>query len=516
MWLSLVKPFIIILLFFVLITFKAGIASDFTGEVIYLIMTDRFCDGDTDNNPPNTLFSSDHSNWKLYWGGDFEGIIYRLPYIKQLGITAIWITPIIENPERLYRYGEETIAPYHGYWGMDFKRINRFFGTKEKFKELIDKAHSINIKVVLDIVLNHTSPIGQGVDGAIYDDGKFVADYSNDPDGWFHHNGSIDFSNLDPREWQEKNLFDLADLNQDNPLVDKYLKDYVKYWVSFGIDALRLDTVRHISPSWLADFAKEMHSFKPDLFIFGEWSMGGADVEGAVEFARETGISIIDFSLQKTIVKVIAQGESFILIPKLLANDKNLPDPYTTVTCIDNHDLPRFLSTAIASGNSVKKASKLLEMATYLLLTTRGIPCIYYGTEQFLHNQTISTWGIGGEPYNREMMKDFNLEGNTFASNIKKLSQLRQINSALRRGIQKTVKVTKDVYIYERLLERDVVLVALNKGRERVAFTLPTSLPDGKYGEGKIIGKDITVKSGKTTIILNPLEVGIWEYHSCR
>jgi glycosidase len=232
-------------------------SDDFSKDTIYFIVVDRFKDGDPANNPKTNIYSADKSEWKHYWGGDIQGIIDELPYIKSLGCTAIWITPIVENTESLYVYGEkkdEKITSYHGYWGSDYYRINPHFGTKEKFKELIQRAHAMDIKIIFDYVLNHTSPAGQGINGAIYKDGKFIADYSNDTKKWFHHNGSTDFRIADPAEWQNKNLFDLADLNSENPEVEKYLFDAAKMWMDMGIDSFRLDTVRHIPVGFAAQY----------------------------------------------------------------------------------------------------------------------------------------------------------------------------------------------------------------------------------------------------------------------
>jgi len=512
----------LILLFFTFFKVTGVYAKDFTKETIYFILIDRFVDGDPTNNPSGKIFSRDKSDWKLYWGGDLQGIIDRLPYIKSLGATAIWITPVVENPEDLYIYGKEKISAYHGYWGKDFKRINPYFGSMETFDMLVKTAHDMGIKIILDFVLNHTSPYGQGCDGAVYDNGVLKATYSKDPDNWFHHSGSIDFTILSESEWEDKSLFDLTDFNHDNPQVDTYLKEAALMWLSHGIDGFRIDTARHIPCKYMKSFADEIYS-KKDVFIFGEWSFGNfrneADREfalkGIVKFDRESDISVIDFNLQEAITSAIARNRSFTLIPEALKLDDNLKDPYSMVTCVDNHDMPRFISTAIANGATENEGKKKFEMAIYLIMTSRGIPCIYYGSEQFLHNDTPSTWGVGGEPYNRQMMNDFSTDG-TFFKNINKLAALRQNNPAISRGIQKIRFVSDDLYVYERELNGNVVLVAMNKGK-RGNINISTSLPDGSYNISsqvykKILGRDIKVKDGKVTLKLNQYEVGVWGF----
>jgi len=511
--------------FFMLVIFMGGIhsvdveARDFSDDTIYFIVVDRFKDGDPSNNPKGKIFSPDKKEWKLYWGGDIQGIIDKLDYIKELGCTAIWITPIVENTESLYLYGknkEEKISAYHGYWGKDFYRINPFFADKKKFKELIKKAHEKNIKIIFDYVLNHSSPTGQGIDGAVYKNGKFIASYSDDPKKWFHHNGSIDFRKKDPREWQNKNLFDLADFNSENPEVQSYLFNAAVEWMDMGIDAFRLDTVRHIPVGFVEKFYKEMKKYNRDIFIFGEWSMGGPDIPGAVDFTRKTGIHMIDFTLTFKLTDVLCKKKSFKLLADHFKHDTNLRNPQLMVTCIDNHDMPRFISTAIGNGEDLKTAKKRTELALYILMTSRGIPCIYYGTEQFLHVDKKSTWGYGGEPYNRQMMSGWNTESDFFR-NIRKLAELRRDTKAVSKGSQNTIFVSDDAWVFERRYKESIVLVAVNKGKPTKINVPLTHLPDGdysneNYGKERIMGPSITVKDMNTVINLGENDVGIWRY----
>ncbi len=514
------------ILFFVLIFLAIAIifsspcfGSDFSKDTIYFIVVDRFYDGNPSNNPTGDIYSLDKSEWKLYWGGDIKGITEKLPYIKRMGFTAIWLTPIVDNTDKLYRYGkngEEKIAAYHGYWGRDFWRINRFFGTEEEYRQLVKKAHSLGIKVIFDYVLNHSSPINQGIDGAIYKEGKYIARYGDDPEGWFHHNGSIDFSKKDPAEWQNKNLFDLADLNSENPKVEEYLFGAALKWIDTGIDGFRLDTVRHVPVSFCKKFADRMKSKKPDIFIFGEWSMGGLAEKGAVDFTRETGINIIDFQFTFTITDVLCRGKSFKKLADYLKYDDRIRHPELMVTCIDNHDMPRFISTAIAYGYNQTQAKRLTEMATYILMTSRGIPCIYYGTEQYLHVDKKSTWGYGGEPYNRQMMTGWD-NFNEFAKNIKKLADLRREVPAISKGSTHTLYVSKDAWFYERRYGNSVVLVGVNRGRKRSIKVKNIHLPDGTYDNStyrfyKVMGPNITVKNMESNITLKKWDVGIWVF----
>ena len=512
---------LMILAFIILTGTQAVAAQDFSRETIYFILVDRFCDGDPSNNPTGDIFSADRSEWKLYWGGDLEGIIRHLDYIRDMGFTAIWITPVVDNTEKLYLYGknkEEKITAYHGYWGRDFFRINRFFGTEAKFRQMVEEAHKRDVKIIFDYVLNHSSPEGQGIDGAIYQEGKFITNYTKDnlnKHHWFHHNGSIDFRIKAAREWQDKNLFDLSDFNSENPEVEKYLFDAARKWLATGIDAFRIDTVRHIPVDFATRFADAMKQADPSVFIFGEWSMGGLDRPGAVRFTKKTGIEIIDFSFTYIITDVLCRNKSFKRMAKLIEFDSQVENPHLMVTCIDNHDMPRFISTAIGEGMDEKTARRRTEMATYIMMTSRGIPCIYYGTERFMHVDKKSTWGYGGEPYNRQMMKFDGKRFCGFENNIKILARLRREIPAISRGKQVSLKAANNLWVYERREGRSVVLVAVNKGKSRRVSLDNTTLPDGVYDNRefsmmKVMGPDVTVKQGRTTFDLDENGVGIW------
>ena len=511
--------FFALILLLSMIRIPIAFARDFHGDTIYFIVVDRFKDGDTKINATGKIASPDKSEWKLYWGGDIQGMIDELPYIKSLGCNAIWMTPIVDNTEDLYVYGEkkdEKISGYHGYWGRDYFKINRFFGSKEKFREFVDKSHENDIKVIFDYVLNHSSPINQGINGAIYRDGKFIADYAKDPGKWFHHQGSIDFRKKDPAEWQNKNLFDLADLNSENPEVRKYIFDAAKMWVDTGIDSFRLDTVRHIPVSLAAEFNRKMLEANPELFIFGEWSMGGTDIPGSVDFTRETGIHMIDFNFTFRITDVLCRNKSFTLMSDYIKHDKNVRDPNLVVTCIDNHDMPRFISTAVDGGADMPRAKRLTELATYIMMTSRGIPCIYYGTEQYLHVGKQSTWGFGGEPYNRQMMSEWKTDTDFFKT-ISRLAQMRKETPALARGSQKTLAVSDDYWVFERRCGESVVMVAVNKGEEKTIDIDNIHLPDGKYDNGtydkeRVMGPILDVKYMKSKVKLGKNEMGIWRY----
>jgi glycosidase len=200
-------------------------AQDFKKQVIYQIVTDRFLDGDTSNDNPSEsagLYDATKTNWFAYWGGDLAGIQQKLAYIKGLGATAIWISPSVDN-ENLSMTSSSVSAPYHAYDARDFMRVEEHFGDGSNswtaFDSLISAAHQNGMKVILDWANNHSNYNAGGEQGALYNNGAFMASANNDPNGLFHHNPDISDYN-DRCQLQYDTLVGLTDLNQENATVD--------------------------------------------------------------------------------------------------------------------------------------------------------------------------------------------------------------------------------------------------------------------------------------------------------
>jgi glycosidase len=473
-------------------------AQDFKKQVIYQIITDRFFDGDTSNNNPSQssgLFDSTKTNWQLYWGGDLAGIQQQMAYIKGLGATAIWISPPVDNLNLNIPDGSgNPTAAYHGYAARDFKRIEEHFGSASNdwtaFDNMVSAAHANGIKVIVDFAPNHTNNNSAGEKGSLYDAGTFVAAYDNDPNGVFHHNPNI--SNFNDRyQLQYYTLFNLADLNQENPTVDSYLKAALQQLQQHGVDAFRVDAVKHVTWGWEYSMANSGFTFGPSFF-FGEWFQGNTGdslYHDSFKFANNSGISLLDFPLNTAIRDVFASNNNFSEIDNTLTTENgNFTWQNDMVTFIDSHDISRFLS--------VNNNTNRLNEATAFLLTCRGIPVIYYGDEQFLHNDTSG----GGDPFNRLWMSSFSTSTTPYKL-IGQLSALRQSNNALGYGGFQQRWINNDVYIYERKFFNDVVLVAINKN-DTTSYSitgLNTALPPGNYSDylsGLLGGFGISVSSG--------------------
>ncbi len=476
------------------------VVSDIHQGFIYQIVTDRFFNGDTSNDDPSQSAGefdpegfTTPANWRDYWGGDLAGITQKLAYLKSMGVAAIWISPPIDNVNKPDGGGA---SGYHGYWPRDMMRIEEHFGDATNswaaFDKLTAAAHANGIKVIVDFVANHTNDIGVGENGALYNNGVKVADYSSDTGAtpYYHHTPNMsDFQ--DRYQLQYDTLFGLADLDQTNPWVDTYIKEAVAQLLAHGADGFRFDAVKHVNWGWeyslensIANWkgAKALPASTARPFVFGEWLEGAGDplYADSVKFSNRSGMNLLDYPLYSPIVDVFAKGKSFTEIDNELnfeasgdsgRNAEGFAQPNDLVTFFDNHDNARIQSMG-ADATAVKQALAFI-------FTCRGVPVVYYGDEQYLHNDT----GGGNDPYDRNAMTSF---GTTDAVTlIRYLAALRASNGAIAYGTMQQRWINDDVYIYERKLGGNVVLVAINKSKinDQAISGLFTALPPGTYSD---------------------------------
>ncbi|HEY0404453.1 MAG TPA: alpha-amylase family glycosyl hydrolase [Pyrinomonadaceae bacterium] len=501
---------------------SASRAADFKRETIYQIITDRFFDGDTSNNNPSQssgLYDSTKTNWRAYWGGDLAGIQQKMSYLAGMGVTAIWISPPVDNLNaNIPDANNNPTASYHGYQGRDFKRVEEHFGNSTNawtaFDNLVTAAHAAGIKVVIDFAPNHSTQDNAGEFGALYDNGIFLGNYTSDTNGYFHHNANISGGGWDDRyQVQYYTLFDLADLNQEHATVDGYLKAAAQLFQQHGVDGFRIDAVKHVTWGWEYSLANSIFTYA-DSFLFGEWYQGNTNdplYHDSYKFANKSGISLLDFPLNTAIRSVFGGSGNFSEIDTVLTQEgSNFTWDEDLVTFIDNHDMARFLS--------VNNNNNRLHQAMAFIYTTRGIPCIYYGTEQYLHNDTSG----GTDPYNRPMMNAFSTSTTAYTL-TNRLSTLRRNNTAIPYGSTQQRWMNSDVYIYERKFFGNVVLVAINKSAT-TAYNitgLNTSLPAGTYTDyltNLLNGSSITVSNGTggnnpvTAFSLPANTVAVWQF----
>ncbi len=475
---------------------------EFRQETIYFLVVDRFFDGNPKNNKGfnSELYDPDCQEWGKYWGGDLKGVIDKLDYLRNLGVTALWLTPLFEQVEELFIES----AAIHGYWTKDFKRLNpRFIAPEDEpslnktqdtkntvFDRLIEELHKRNMKLILDIVCNHSTPDTGGSKGELYDDGVKIADFNDDKDNWYHHYGEV---NDWESEWQVQNceLSGLATFNENNIEYRSYIKSAIKQWLDRGVDALRVDTVKHM-PIWFwQEFNSEMYNHKPDVFIFGEWIYSRPDDDRSVEFANNSGMTILDFGLCMALRQALGTFDEsgFYLVNDVLKQDYRYNGATELITFIDNHDMHRFLTLNPDVDN--------LRLAVDFLMTSRGIPCLFYGTEQYLHNDSNGDNNIYGnnDPYNRPMMDKWDTETAIYWD-VRKLSGLRRLNPAISMGSQWEKYVTPDTFCYVRRYNGSRCFVALNRGDATTVEEVDTELPDREH-TCVLTGRKFEVKDGK-------------------
>ena len=457
---------------------------DFRSEVIYFLIVDRFNDGHSDSSLRQEgsevegdidLYDKSRQDWGKYWGGNLQGIINKIDYLQKLGVTAVWLSPLFEQVSDL----QFSRAPMHGYWTKDFKRINpRFLKVDESssihesetLRKLIDKFHEAGIKVILDIVCNHSSPEINGSKGVVLDDGKPMADFNNDHKKFYYHEGEI-------TNWEDEyqlihlEMMGLATFNEKNIAYRNYIKSAIKMWLDVGIDALRVDTLKHM-PIWFwQEFTTEMKSYKPGMFMFGEYGFSKPWEQRSIDYANNIGMSILDFGLCDGIRFCFSGQEpgGFNQVERILNYDYVYHSANELVTFIDNHDMPRFLS--------VVRDKRKLDLALVLLFTLRGVPCLFYGTEQYLNNDTNG----GQDPYNRPMMDCWDTSSHSFRL-VQNLLDLRKSNQALAFGSHNTAWINDDFYCFTRNFRDSSVLVMMNKSDSAHSANVENiNFPDGTY-----------------------------------
>lgn len=438
-------------------------------DIIYFAMTDRFCDGDPTNN--QNVRKKDPG---AYHGGDFQGLITKLDYLKEMGFTALWISPVVAN----------QIRGYHGYWAIDFYRTNENFGSTEKLKELVTTAHAKGIKVIFDLVVNHVSPAHPWVGDPQYD-------------AWFHRRGPINNWN-DQQEIEEGNLANLPDLDQSNPEVKKYLIEMAKWWIrETGIDGYRLDTVRHVAKEFWIDFAAEIKEEFPNFYLLGEVWDGRAGYLAGYQKAGLDGL--VDFPLYYAITDVFKNDQPASRLADMIEECHNLyPNPYLMGTFIDNHDVPRFMDQLY------DLPEERLKQALAFIMTYTGIPVVYYGTE-------IGLTG-GADPDNRRDM-DWSVQS-PLTDYLKALTRIRRSNKALTEGNFQLLAVEPDLLCYSRRFKDDIIITVFNlssKARKAV-ISLPQEFKLEKASLTELLSSQkLKLKQGKARLTMGPRQVNIFK-----
>jgi glycosidase len=458
-------------------------------DVIYLIMPDRFANGDTSNDDPEIsrgLF--DPSDPRRYHGGDLQGVIDRLPYLKSLGITTIWLTPVYDNtnsPNAQQGVGGKPIADYHGYGTVDYYGVEEHFGDMALLKKLVDQAHAAGLKVIQDQVANHVGPAH-----------PWVADPPKPT--WFHGTTTQhlnekwqiwDLADSHSSDAMKRNVTDgwfvniLPDMDQEDDDVARYEIQNALWWVGeTGFDGIRQDTLPYVPRTFWHAWSAALHKQYPKLRMVGEVFDGDPAVpsyfQGGIERdGVDSGVdSVFDFPTYFAIRDVFAHGKDMDTLAKVLAKDRLYPNPGALVPFAGNHDVMRFMSEPGATAEGLKLAF------TYLL-TTRGTPEIYYGDE-------IGMTG-GADPENRHDFPAGDHSDNGIFRYVQKLLKLRAHLEPLRRAALTSLAVDNKTWVYTR----GDLLVALNNSAD--AVDLDFAYADGDYTPQLGSGEVLHVQSGK-------------------
>lgn len=482
-------------------------------DVLYLLMPDRFAQGeiDIDNALKNLDYSigADRTDPNGRHGGNIRGIIDKLDYIDSLGVTAIWSCPVLEN--------DMPGGSYHGYATTDYYRIDPRFGSNEDWQELVAEANKRGIKVVMDMIFNHS-----GINHPWIAD-KPSKDWFNHPDGTENtnyrlstvHDPYVSDYDLDHtvNGWF---VHAMPDLNQRNPHLMKYLIQNSIWWIeSSKINGIRMDTYPYADLAGMADWAKAIMNEYPNFNIVGECWYGN---EAGSAFwqkgnrlnPRETELpTVMDFLLSINKLKYFDQEtdpwNGLNHLYDHLAMDFLYPDPQKVLTFLDNHDTDRFL---LAEPESLDK----WKQAITFLLTSRGIPQLYYGTELLMSGSKEGSDGYvrrdfpGGFP--GDSVNAFTAEGRTPLQNeawnfMSKLLHWRrgEANEVIAKGSLKHFMPQNGIYTYRRKLGDKEVIVMLNGTSKELTVTMERTLEILPYGttlHDLITDKDVTISEEMT------------------
>lgn len=488
-----------------------GITTD---DVIYLIMIDRFSDGDTGNDAPKDAppEANDRHNPRSYHGGDLRGVINQLPYLKNLGVTALWLTPWYDNWNGVNTCDKPWCPNtyYHGYHAVDYYAVEDRFGDLATLRELVQKAHALGIKIIQDQVANHVGsrhpwlndpPSARWFHGTLaqHQLNKFQnsallsphanqADVRNTLDGWFSD--------------------DLPDMNQDEPEVARYEIQNALWWVGqTGIDGIREDTIQYLPRFFIRDLSNALHRQYPKLWMVGEvferdaahtaFFIGGHTGWDGVDTKLD---SVFDFALWNASLLVFTNKAPMRLLPHQLKYDALYPDPSKVTVLANNHDTMRFMSL---DGATLAGAM----MHTAFVLSVRGIPQLYSGEEIAMEGKE--------DPDNR---RDFpssafkaerrNPQQRQMLDWTRAWIQLRRESAALRSGALIDLFSDDDIYVFARQADNETVIVAFNRDDRPRRVILPVGtigIKDGVTFRGRVESTERgIVTNGELMLFLHP------------
>ena len=475
-----------------------------SSDVLYLIMPDRFADGDPalDQIPMRTDYKVDRNNPNARHGGDLAGIEQHLDYIEDLGVTAIWLNPVLEN--------DMKGGSYHGYATTDYYRVDPRFGSNEDYKRLIDKTHQKGMKVVMDMIFNHCGS-----------DHPWMKDVPSHD--WFNNLDHYVQTNHDKEAYFDPYVSDydknamingwfvptMPDLNQKNPHVAKYLIQNSIWWIEYsGVDGIRQDTYPYADVDMMRNWCEAVELEYPDYNIVGEawmnYTIGSAYWQrgSRLNFGKDTGLkSVMDFRLMGIAHDVFHADGGLQGVFEHLCYDYVYPDINHVLRFLENHDTDRFLREMPKSSADLYA----YKQGVTFLLTIPGIPQLYYGQELLMNGTKEKSDGYirldvpGGWPGDK--VNQFEPSGRSAVQNeawtfMQTLLKWRKGNEVIAKGTMKHFMPNRGVYVYERSLNGKRVVVFMNGSSKAVELLLDRyaeSLQGAAQGKDVLTGRTVSL-----------------------
>lgn len=504
-------------------------------DVLYMLMPDRFADGNPDNNDIKGMnpYKTDRSQPSLRHGGDLEGIRRHLDYFKELGVTALWFTPVLEN--------NSPGGSYHGYATTDYYRVDPRFGTNDEYRRLTDEAHAKGLKIVMDMIFNHC-----GFEHPWIDDMP-SKDWLNTPEWLYDHKDKTKAEvsrkymqttyKLTPTVDPYASAIDLKetvdgwfvpsmpDLNQRNPHVIRYLIQNSIWWIeTVGIDGIRMDTYPYADADAMALWMKTIDEEYPNFNVVGETWV--SDPPYTAAWQKDSKISqrnsylktVMDFSFHAKINQAKYEntdgsGNGMNRIYENFVYDYLYPNPSSVMAFVENHDTDRFL------GNG--RDTTALKQAMAILLTVKRIPQLYYGTEILMNGTKEKTdgyvrkdfpGGFPGDDHNAFTAGGRTPEENAMFTWLSRLLHWRQGNDVITKGSQTQFIPYNGVYVIARRYNGRTVMTVVNgTGRTTVFAVRRYAEVIGHNTEAKDVLTDRTVSLTDDTQ-LEPRKVMILEF----
>lgn len=493
-----------------------------SSDVLYLIMPDRFANGDPSNDIIDGMLEGrvDRSDPFARHGGDLKGIDSQLDYIKYLGVTAIWLNPTQEN--------DMTEGSYHGYAITDYYNVDRRFGTNDDFKKMSDNAHSKGLKVVMDMIFNHC-----GSENYLFKD-KPAHDWFNFSDNYVQTSYKTT-TQYDPytSNYDKKIALDgwfvepMPDFNQRNRHVARYLIQTSLWWIEFiGLNGIRQDTHPYADFDFMAQWCKEVNEEYPDFNIVGEtWYGNNVGISywqknSKLAAPKNSNLrTVMDFPLMDIMTKAFDEdtswGTGLNRIYDYLGQDIVYADPFNLLVFLDNHDTSRFLKNDKDANNTDR-----FRQAYAFLLTTRGIPQIYYGGEIGMFADKKDGDGAlradfpGGwasDSQNLFSASDRSNHQNELHNYLSKLLNWRKDNEIIAKGSLKQFAPNNGIYVYERKLNDKSIVVLMNgsDNNNTVDLTTYAEVLPSKQANEVISNQTVTLNNSLT---MNPREILILEF----